>query len=198
MNPTANSNDPSALIIQVINEENPGSVQELVDRVNKKVDLPKKEIFALVVTLNANGQIKLSSNIEQAKKGLGLPFWYTLIISVGIIATILAFAVPLDAYPLIYFRNIFGVLFLFFLPGYALTRTLYPQRVSRPSPTSLERIELFILSIGLSIALVCLMALMLYYSPLKLNLGTATASLFAFSATCSTAAVLRERANFRL
>lgn len=60
-----------------------------------------------------------------------------------------------QVYPLIYLRYVAGAVFVLYLPGYVLIEALYPKA------DELERMERFVLGVGLSIALVTLVGLVL-------------------------------------
>jgi uncharacterized membrane protein len=180
------------VIIQTIEENNPQSVKELVDIVHFKLNKPKREVFALVIKLKGEGAISLSQNSAQ-NYDFRRYLWYLSTVSIAATATILVFVVPLDAYPWIYARNFFGLLFIFFIPGYAFARVALLQKMSKTQLTSLDIIELIGLIVGLSIVLVSLLGLMLYYSPFKLDLGAVVVSLFVITFVLSTTALLKEQ-----
>ena len=80
--------------------------------------------------------------------------WYWTIIAVAIVALITVFTIPKDLYPLAYVRNVLGVIFVLFLPGYAFIKAFFPTKLPiKTSSESLDNIERVALSIGLSIAL---------------------------------------------
>lgn len=87
-------------------------------------------------------------------------------------ATVLLVSVADDAGPLSVVRVVLGVCFVFFVPGYAIQALLFPMARSDgntwaadPSGGSVGRIEAVVLSVGLSIAVVPLVALVLSFSP---------------------------------
>ena len=105
----------------------------------------------------------------------------------------LSLSCPLELTPGFTARNFFGLLFIFFIPGYAFARVAFVKKMSKPQPTSLDIIELIGLSVGLSIALVSLVGLALYYSPFKFDLGAVVVSLFVITFVFSTAALFKEQ-----
>jgi uncharacterized membrane protein len=193
----SNANDATVVyatgvIVRTVKDENPKSVQELVDIVNVKLNMPKQEILELILKLREDGKIKLRETKAQ-NYGFVLSLWYVLTILTGLITFVLVYAVPLDAYPWIYFRNFFGLLFIFFIPGYAFARMVMPKKSCKASLKSLDKIELVVLSVCLSIALVSVIGLGLYYSPFNLSLNSTVFSLFLFTMVFATVALVKER-----
>jgi uncharacterized membrane protein len=119
--------------------------------------------------------------------------WYWVTIVAGLIASILVFTVTEDIYPWIYVRNFFGVMFVLFLPGYAFVKALFLGNSPSKTPVeSVETIERVAFSVGMSIALVSIIGLLLYYSPWSLDLDTIVFSLFALTSISATTALIRE------
>lgn len=103
------------------------------------------------------------------------------------------FTIPENAHPLTYLRIALGAIFVLFLPGYALIKTLFPSKV--PFPTSsenMDNIERTALSIGMSLALTPIVGLILNYTPWGIRSTPVTLSLLALTVTFATAAILRE------
>ena len=82
--------------------------------------------------------------------------WTTLSISV---VTIALTAISSHLEILTYLRYLLGSVFTLFIPGYATVEALYPKE------RELSQLERLALSIGLSIAIVPLLALILNYTP---------------------------------
>ena len=87
-----------------------------------------------------------------------------------------------------FLRPIFAVIFVFFIPGYALVASLFPSK------ESLSNVQRFALSLGLSVAVVPLTALILSFSPFGLGLESIVVSITLFAVICSVVAGLRRRA----
>ena len=182
-----------------MNEENPQSFNQLTELLKANRNLTEEEIIKSVLKLQAEGVIKFENQAQQSRSLLtylktGEAVWYWLTIVVGTIAAGLAFSVSESVYPWIYAKNVFGVIFVLFLPGYSFSKafSLQSHISAEKSMRSLESIEQIALSIGLSIALASLTGLLLYYSPLDLNLTNIVLSLLAFSLFFATAGVIRE------
>jgi uncharacterized membrane protein len=71
-------------------------------------------------------------------------------------------------------RIVIGLAFVVLFPGYAFVAALFPKR------TSLDTIERITLSLGLSIAVVVLIGLLLYYTSWGIQLDTMLVSLLSF------------------
>jgi uncharacterized membrane protein len=119
--------------------------------------------------------------------------WYPATIAIATAAAAVVLLVPENLYPWIYLRNVLGLVFVLWLPGYAFIKALFPTRVPiKTSTETLDNIERIALSIGLSLALVPMIGLLLYYTPLGINLIPLVVSLFALTLILSTVAVVRE------
>jgi uncharacterized membrane protein len=84
-------------------------------------------------------------------------------------------------------RVAFGLLFILFLPGYALIAALFPK------DGDLDWIERIALSFGLSIAVVPLIGLLLNYTPWGIRLEPIIASLMLFTVSMCLVAYYRRR-----
>jgi hypothetical protein len=187
------------LIIKIVQEQKPETARQLIKFVHQTTDLSEKEIVNLLSQLEADDKIHFNVKRELASDSIGTYLftseaeWYWTIIALAMVTTIIVFTIPQDWYPLAYIRNVLGVIFVLFLPGYAFTKTFFPSKLPiKTSSESLDMIERFALSIGLSIALVSIVGLLLYYTPLGIGLTEITLSLLALTAVFATAAVARE------
>ena len=167
-------------------------MKQLTVILQELVELPDEEILKAVLQLQAEGLIKLEDQPIEAGYYASITsestLWYKFTIAMGAIAVIMAFVIPENYYPWAYARNFFGVIFVMFLPGYTFVKALFPSYLnSKRFLMDLETIQRIALSVGLSIALVSIIGLLLYYSPLGLSLWTIVVALFAI--TCSFAIV---------
>ena len=192
------ANDLTETILKVINEKKPQSVKQLTTMLKESLDLEEKVILESVLKLQAEGVIKLENQPLQSRSlatylKTGEAIWYWVTIAAGAITAALVFTISENVYPWVYVRNVFGVIFVLFLPGYAFIKALFP--VNLPAKTStgnLETIERIALSVGMSIAIVSIVGLLLYYSPWGLDLTAIVLSLFAFTLVFATVAVARK------
>jgi hypothetical protein len=187
------------LIIKIVQQQKPETARQLIRFVHQTTDLSEKKIINLLDELEAEDKIHFNVKQELASASIGTYLftselgWYWTIIALVIITTITVFTIPQDWYPLAYIRNVLGVIFVLFLPGYAFTKAFFPTKLPiKTSSESLDAIERFALSIGLSIALASIVGLILYYTPFGLGLTPITLSLLALSSVLATAAAARE------
>ena len=187
------------LIIKTVKEQKPETTSQLIEIVQQTTKLSEKKIINILNQLEDEDKIQFSTKQEIASTSIGNYLfisesaWYWTIIALAIATTIIVFTVPQDSYPLAYVRNVLGVIFVLFLPGYAFTKAFFPTKLPiQTSSQSLENIERFAFSIGLSIALTPMVALILYYSPVGIGLTPITLSLLALTTVLATAAMARE------
>jgi uncharacterized membrane protein len=95
--------------------------------------------------------------------------WYWIIVIGAIMAELFITSIPNNLYPWFYAREAFGLLLVFYLPGYAFTRLLWRSNEQKSSSTTLDNIIKFILSVCMSIAIAIIDGVLFYYSPLGLN-----------------------------
>jgi uncharacterized membrane protein len=119
--------------------------------------------------------------------------WYWTIVVVSIVTLFSAFFIPADAVPFSFLRNIFGLLFVFLLPGFAFLKAVFPQGfLGKESSEALVLIVHFAVSIGLSVALAPMVGLFLYYTQLGFSVYSVTLGLLIFTVVVATAGILRE------
>jgi hypothetical protein len=186
-------------IIKTIKEQKPETARQLIKIVQQTTDLSEKEIQDLLNQLEDEDKIHFNTKQELASASIGTYLftsesaWYWTIIAVAIATTITVFTIPQDWYPLAYVRNVLGVIFVLFLPGYTFIKAFFPTKLPiKTSSESLDTIERVALSIGMSIALTPIVGLILYYTPIGIGLTPITLSLLALTAVFATAAVARE------
>lgn len=161
-------------------------------------DLDKEKILEFLQKLKVEVKIKLEEKSLESKSFVsylrsGGSIWYWMILITQVMTVIMTFIISEDSYPLIYVRNISGLVFVLFLPGYAFTKVFFSGNLSTKGSTrDLEQIEQIVLSVGTSLALVSIIGLLLYYSPWGLGLTPILFSLMAFTSIFATAALIRE------
>jgi hypothetical protein len=94
--------------------------------------------------------------------------------------------------PLLYLRYVLGSLFVLYMPGSMLIEALYPKSQDLESLTRLS------LSIGLSLAVIPLIALFLNYTPWGIGLTPITISLAAFTEAMVVTALIRKYRYYAL
>jgi hypothetical protein len=187
------------VIVKTIKEQKPETTSQLIKIVQETTNLPEKEIINILSQLEAEDKIHFNKKQEMASASIGTSLftseaaWYWATMAVAITTTITVFTISQDSYPLAYVRNILGVIFVLFLPGYAFIKALFPTKVPiETSSESLDNIERIALSIGVSIALTSIVGLILYYTPIGIGLAPITLSLLALTAVFATAAMARD------
>ena len=192
-------NEPERIIIRLVKENDPRNVRQLIALVKEQLHLSEDEILAAVLNLQSQGKLRLDSSTvlvsqklsEQIKTGKALWYWATLVIAVLTVAIV--FIVPEDFYPWSYLRNTLGLIFVLWLPGYSIVKALFPKQMPlKTSSENLDIIERIALSIGMSMAVVPMVGLLLYYTPWGIGLAPVVLSLFTLTLISATAAVIRE------
>lgn len=119
--------------------------------------------------------------------------WYWITIALAIATAISVATIPENAYPIVYLRQVLGVIFVLYLPGYIFIKVLFPAKVPiKTSSENLDTIERIALSFGMSLALVPIVGLILNYTPWGIRLAPITLSLLMLTTVFATAAVIRE------
>jgi hypothetical protein len=167
-------------------------VPELYDALRvRNPALTKAEVVDLLSRLAAQGKADLE-DVPPATRSLGeyLKHWERNLCLYGSLmfslATVLViYAVPSEL-PYEVLRWVLGSVFVFFIPGYVTVEALFPKS------SELDSIERIALSIGLSLALVPLVALLLNYTPWGIRLTPIITSLTALTIGLTMIALARE------
>jgi hypothetical protein len=186
-------------IINIVKEQKPETLSQLIEYVQKTINLSEKEIVSLLNQLEAEDKILFKKKSELGFTSFrnylftSESAWYWMTMAVAIATALIVFTVPQDWFPLAYVRNVLGVIFVLFLPGYVFLRVFFPIKVpTKTSSHSLDIIERVALSIGLSIALTTIVGLILYYTTVGIDIIPITLSLFVLTMVSATIAVARE------
>jgi len=164
------------LILKIVKIKQPKNVRELVQLVQEQVDANLEDITGEVKDLRQKGLLVLEEattptiyfiDFLSSKKSL----WFWVIICLTLFAFVSILFFPETGTPLSYLRYAFGFVLAVFLPGYCLTQTLFPRK------KSLDEIERFTFSVGLSFAVTALIGLFLGFTPFGLTLTTALLTL---------------------
>jgi uncharacterized membrane protein len=90
--------------------------------------------------------------------------WYWMVVTTAVFSIIII-SIPADLRLVASIRVLLGVLITLWLPGYSLTRLLFPNELKAESTKEIIIIERFAVSVGLSISLVSIISLILRYTP---------------------------------
>jgi len=177
-------------IIQLIEDKKPRNLQQLVNLAKEKSSIPEQKIIEHVLRLQSQGRISLTEQPTRSQKLA--PYlktekasWYWVTIALIMASAIAVFAIPENAYPIVYLRHVLSIILVLWLPGYSLIKALFPQK-------ELDNIERTALSIGMSLALVPITGLILHYTPWGIETTPVTLTLLALTAIFATAAIIRE------
>jgi uncharacterized membrane protein len=194
----SNANDLTGIIVRVVDEKKPQSVVQLITILKESLNLEEKEIIESVLKLQAEGVIKLEDQASQAKSLSAYlktrkAAWYWTTIAVEAMTAAVIFTISENNYPWTYARNILGIPFVLFFPGFAFIEALFPVNNSaKTTAENLFTVERIALSIAMSMALVAIVGLLLNFSPWGLDLTAMILSLLVFTSIFATIAVFRK------
>ena len=181
-------------ILELVKASSPETVESLIDEVHKELDITKEIVLKYVIKLQNAGELTLTPPPESIPDSRGsyissIPAaWFRITIILSTATAISVFTIPEKAYPYVFLRYILGSIFVLFLPGFTLIKTLFPTK-------EIDNIERTALSIGMSLALVPLVGLLLNYTPWGIRLTTVTSSLLALTLLLSVTGVIREHSQ---
>jgi len=184
------------LILETLHSRRFATVQDVVTELKGK-GVPEDVTMRIIKDLANEGQVLLNlpgateetvmtpvAGIgEYLRSTLALDLWVTLgLLALGLATTLL---IPVDMYPIVVLRWIFGGLLLVFVPGFAFIRTLFPFE------RFIDRWERLALSCGLSIALAVLVAFGLNFTPWGITLVPTATILAGITLVCILIATVR-------
>ncbi len=186
-------------IEELVKTQNPQTTTELIQLTKEKTGLTEQEITTLILELENEDKLKFTKPTQPAATRLKTytktkdATWYWITTALAVATVIASFTINETAYPLTYIRNILGIIFVLFLPGYAFIKMLFPAKVPLPtSSENLDSIERIALSLGMSLALSPIVGLILNYTPWGIRLAPITLSLLALTVVFATTALIRE------
>lgn len=186
-------------ILIIVDEKRPETVIDLVAFVKEKGLWSDKEIVDTVMKLHFESKIRLSSPFlpvpltpsSYFKSNQALWYWTTVAISIFTVVFVLL--ITEGSYPWSYIRNILGLIFILWLPGYTLIKMLFPVHAPKTETSSnLRYIDRIALSVIMSMALFALIGLVLNFTSWGINIVTIILSLLTFSLISATTAAKRE------
>jgi uncharacterized membrane protein len=187
------------IIIKTIKEQKPETTSQLIELIQKTTNLQENEILNLLNQLETNTKIHYYMKPDTSSNSFTTFLFsiecacYWIIITLVLVSTFAVFTIPQDWYPLFYVRNILGVIFVLFLPGYTFIKVFFPAKVpNKTFSEPLANIERVALSVGISIALTSIVGLILYFSPIGIGVNQITLSILALTTIFATTAMIRE------
>ena len=178
-------------ILEMIKTINPETVEDLVQQTMLQLDIPRETALQHIFDLENEGRLKLTPPPKETPPELKdyirstHATWFWTTITLALATTITVFTIPESAHPIVYLRYILGSLFILYLPGYTLIKTLFPTR-------EIDDIERTALSIGTSLAIVPLVGLLLNYTPWGIRLTPITLSILLLTVILATTGIIRE------
>jgi len=188
------TSDLDQSIIKILSDERPKTVKQLIKLVQLKNDLPEQEIMERILLLQDKRKIVLRDQLPNSftLKNYLLSihaYWYIIIVALAATTSTIILAnlenAPIIGNIFVYARYLLGSIFVLFLPGYSFIKALFPVK-------EIDNVERAALSIGMSLAIVAINALILNYTPWGIRTTPITLSLLALTTIFATAAIIRE------
>jgi uncharacterized membrane protein len=189
------------IIINLIQKEKPEDTKKLILLIQERYSFSSLEIERALIGLENKNINFIPAKKSEHKRLTQLSFlrtnlWYWSIIIISISAAISSLTITEDSYPLFYFRSIFGLIFISFLPGYSFLKVVFLTDFKKNKKNDIKVLENVILGIGLSLVLVSIVGLILNFTPFGIRLTPIVLSLFALTFIFSTVALyFQKRAN---
>jgi len=175
------------LILRTLKTKKPKTVEELTKLVQAKSPTSRETIADHISQLQVEGRIELEEPTPpptEFSQYLKSPFsrWFWYVVVVLVLTIFSGLLIPVEAGWFIVIRYVLGFTFILFIPGYCFVEALFPKK------GELDEIERLSLSIGLSLAISPLTALILNFTPwgirtipvfISLSLVTVAFGLFA-------------------
>jgi hypothetical protein len=184
----------SKKILELVKTSSFNNLEELIEIIEMKLNISNELALKYIIELQNQGKIKLSYPLHVIPKNIYAylfsihAIWFWIILALSISTTISIIFIPERAFPYVYLRYILGSLFLAYLPGFSLIKTLFPTN-------ELEKIERMALSVVMSIVIIALIGLILNYTPWGIGITSILISLFIFTVGLSITGLIREHSK---
>ena len=181
----------SEKILELVEKTAPKTVEELIERIALDLGISKEIAIEQVIDLGNQGNLRFSNPVGSTPAELNTyifsehAIWFWIVTTLSIATAITVFTIPEKAAPYVYIRYVLGSVFVLFLPGFSLIKTLFPTK-------EIDNIERTALSIGMSLALVPLVGLLLNYTPWGIRLTPITLSLLSLTLILTITGLIRE------
>jgi hypothetical protein len=197
------SPDIDETIIQIMDEHESLTVQQLMNLLKDRLQLTETEIDENLNRLNHEGRIKLekqpvfSHSIPYSKSYISTAsaYWFFLIVALTLGTTIAVFGISEYA-PESIIRYALGFIYVLVLPGYSLMRILFPcKRFGSKENMLIDWLTRFSFSVVFSIAIVSMVGLALDYV-WAVNLDSLILSLSSLTFFFAIVAFVRENRRY--
>jgi hypothetical protein len=184
-------------ILRVTETEEPETVRDLIILLKKRLGLSEKQIIDRILSLQDSGRLSLEdAGTSQDKPYLSSSratwYWATMALGLATVASVIT--IPENDYPRVLMRYLLGSVFIMFLPGYSVLRSIFPERMTVSGKgREVEVAERIVLAIVMSMALVPVVGLLLNYTPFGLSTNSITMSLLTLTLTFATAGAILEQ-----
>jgi len=179
-------------IIDLVKNEKPENVKQLVKFVHQKYPLKQNDVMNILVQLENEGRLHFVAKEALVSPSLkehvfsSTPSWFWVTVALTIVTAIMAFTISEDAHPIVYFRYVLGTIFVLFLPGYTLMKAVFASK------KELDDIEQIALSLGLSLAVAPVVVLFLNFTPWGIRQTPIILSLSLVTIAFATIGVMHE------
>lgn len=198
MNNGSTDGELTKTIIHIMYDKKPQTVRQLINLTKVNVPQSEEDILTAILKLQDEGKIRFDNHSLSVSVKLSTylktsqALWYWTTVALSITTIVLVFFVGEDFYPWSYFRNVIGVIFVIWLPGYAFLKALFPAHLPLQASRNLGNVERIALSVIMSLALIPIFGLILNYSPWGIRLAPLVLTLLVFTLVFATAALIRE------
>jgi hypothetical protein len=190
--------DLSGVVLSIANSQMPQTNAELIALAKNATLCSENQILQTILKLQNEGKLTfIESSAPGTQRSIknvnsNQTLWYQAIVAIAVITTITAFVINEDFYPWSYIRNILGLIFILWLPGYSFMRALFPSRFEPKDSSILNNAEKVALSVIMSLAIVALMGFALNFTTFGIRFIPIILSMLTFTLSFATVAVLRE------
>ena len=177
-----------ALIKEIFEHDNPNSLRELRSLVSEKFGIGEDEAMSLILSLESEGRLSFYNGennsftdyLQDINAG-----WFWAYASILLTSFLTVLLVDKPSHPLIYLRHALGILYVLYLPGYALVKVIYPlKQVSNAIRAAL--------SITLSLVVVPSIGYFLNFTSWGIGTIPVNTGILLFSMTASLIGLYRE------
>ncbi len=188
-------------LIDLAKTNKPQNCEDLANLAESKLPVNRSTILKTILRLEKEGRINLQNKNPtqpttlKSSEYLKSAYSYWIVLGLTIITVILVSGI-LNFALLDYARYFLGSVFVLGLPGYSLSKALWPNKFTRHGTyNGIDWPLRIAFSIVLSIALVSVIGLFLDYTPLGVHLNTLVASLSFLTIFLATVGLIREYKN---